>query len=112
MTYAAGWDYFSPTPGTQDKMYCRVCCTSMTATRNINGPTGSIEAMGGGKHLHDSFACPFSGEDWHCQVLALKIRMEKEICKKIYDMLESEMREVLQTKKVTIEKEWKYYWIS
>lgn len=108
--YHAGWDHFSPAPNTTDVMHCKVCEARMEVKRGIDGPTSSIEAMGQHKHLHDSFSCKYSGEDWHLQVLALKMRLEKEISKKIADLLTEEINEILTTKKVTIDKEWEYHW--
>jgi len=103
MSYHAGWDHFSPEPGAIDKMYCRVCNSEMEVERNVNGPTGSIEAMSGGKHLHDSFFCKHTKESWHCQVRVLKQRIEKETSKKLSDLLTEEMNEVLKTRKTTID---------
>jgi hypothetical protein len=111
MTYHAGWDHFSPAPGEVDKMNCRVCDAEMKVTRNVNGPTGSIESMAGRKHLHDSFYCDHAEEDWHCQVRILKERIEKETSNKIIELLAEEMNQVLQTKKPTIDKSWKYAWL-
>lgn len=108
MSYHVGWDYFSPDPDTKTEMHCRVCNAKMDVQRGVNGPTSSIGAMAGFKHLHDSFFCPFSKENWHQQVLALKSRIGKEISKKLIDILTEEMEEILKTKTPTLDRYWTF----
>ena len=106
--YCAGWDHFTPDPGEKDKMFCRVCAAEMDVKRNVNGPTSSIESMGGGKHPHDSFSCPNTKYDWNSQVRTLKARVEKETSQFIADILEQEIEKVLKEKKTTREQHWRY----
>src|ERR1019366_800343 len=90
MTLHGGWDSFTPAPGMQDKMSCRVCDEDMEVERNINGPTGMAEAMGKGKHLHDHFSCKHANQDWHSQILALKKEQQETASTTIRDILEGE----------------------
>jgi len=106
--FHAGWDHFTPEPGKHDKMFCRVCKSEMTVTRNVNGPTGWAEAIGKGKHLHDTFECPFAQEDWHNQARILKERIEKETCSRIAKLLKKEVKEVLESRKTTLKRGWGY----
>lgn len=93
-SYHAGYDHFTPDPGKFKEMECAVCRDKMDVRRNVNGPTGMAEAMGGGKHLHDSFSCPNSGEDWHDQLIALDKELRKTSSSAIAAILEKEIEEV------------------
>jgi hypothetical protein len=106
--YHAGWDHFTPDPGTQEKMFCIVCDAEMDVKRNVNGATSWAESMGRGKHLHDSFSCPNVGKGWHSQVRILKERIEKESSQSIAEILEKELKVVLETKKTTRKRPWEY----
>lgn len=92
--YHAGYDSFSPAPGTQQDMFCNACRDKMDVRRNVNGPTGFAEAMGGGKHLHDSFTCHNAGKDWHDQIIALDKELRKTSSSAIASILEEEIEEV------------------
>jgi hypothetical protein len=81
-SYHAGYDHFTPDPGKFKEMECAVCRDKMA------------EAMGGGKHLHDSFSCPNSGEDWHDQLIALDKELRKTSSSAIALILEKEIEEV------------------
>jgi hypothetical protein len=106
-SYHAGWDHFSPDPGKVKEMFCRVCKAKMDVQRNVNGPTGFAEAMGGGKHLHDSFSCPHAQEDWHNQARVLKQRIKDETSKSIAKILKKELKWVMENKKTTKKRYWK-----
>jgi hypothetical protein len=104
--FHAGWDHFTPEPGKQKEMFCRVCKEKMDVQRNVNGPTGWAEAMGKGKHAHDTFSCPFAQEDWHNQVRVLLERIQKETSRTIAKMLKKEAKQVLETRKTTLKRCW------
>lgn len=106
--YQAGTDYFTPPPDLVKVAFCGICNEEMEVKRNVNGPTGWAESVGGMKHLHDTFSCKHRTEDWHCQVRNLKSRITKETSKKITDMLTEEMNEVLKSKKPTKDINWQY----
>ena len=61
-----------PKPGIVDQAECGICGTQMNVERNVNAPTGSAEALGGGAHLHDCFTCPHFLESWHNKIVRLK----------------------------------------
>jgi hypothetical protein len=100
-SYHAGYDHFSPDPGECDKMSCRACGDDMDVKRNVNGPTGYAEAIGGGKHLHDSFSCPNAGEDWHNQLIALDKELNKTSSTRVAALIEVEIKEVKETRVCT-----------
>jgi hypothetical protein len=108
MAYHLGWEAFTPAPGTEDKMYCKVCDTEMNVQRNIEGPTSWIGAMTKSKHLHDSFTCGHAEEDWHIQARCLRKRIEEETSKKMSDILTEELNVVLSQKFPTKHANWKY----
>lgn len=94
MDLRAGWDYFAPAPGTEDKMFCRVCGDEMDCKRNVKGATSFVEAMGGTGHLHDSFTCKNSGQPWHNQVLKLKLEARSTSSTKLSRMFLEEAEEI------------------
>jgi hypothetical protein len=108
MSFHSGWDAFSPSPGTVDKMFCKVCEAEMNVQRNVNGPTSSMEAMGQRKHLHDSFTCGHAEEDWHIQARCLRKKIEEEVSQKLTDLLAEELNLVLSQKFPTKHMNWKY----
>jgi hypothetical protein len=99
--YHAGWDAFSPDPGTTDVMYCRVCDEKMDVERNVNGPTGMAESMAGRKHLHDSFRCPNVGQKWHNQVLKLKQEARSTASASVENLIHQEIEQILKTRQHT-----------
>lgn len=82
-------------------MICGVCGAVMNEERNVNGPRGWAQAMGGGKSLHDVFECPHRQEQWHRQVIALRREAKNSVSKKIADLLLQEAEEVLSSKEAT-----------
>ena len=103
----SGWEYFTPEPGKVKEMFCRVCKAKMDVKRNVNGPTGWAEAVGGRKHLHDAFSCPFAQEDWHRQARVLKQRIQDETSKSMTTILKKELKWIFENKKTTKKKYWK-----
>ena len=95
---------YSPEAGThdsQEKIYCGVCGDVMDARFGLNGPTGSIEAMAGRKHLHDSYTCPNTKELWHDQVVSLREEKHKTPSAVIEELLEREVQMVLEHREPT-----------
>tara|TARA_Y100000034_G_scaffold124892_1_gene173677 strand:+ start:292 stop:621 length:330 start_codon:yes stop_codon:yes gene_type:complete len=99
--HRAGWDSFTPAPGEEEKMSCRVCGEDMEVNRNVNGPTGYVEAMAKRGHPHDHFFCKNSGEDWHNQVLRIRQSAEENPSKLIAHMMSVEANEIILTRKAT-----------
>jgi len=93
--YHIGWDYFTPEPGSTDKMLCKVCATEMLVRRNVEKPK-----------LHDAFYCKLASENWHLQALALKRRIDGETSQKITELLQEELNEVLNTRQTTKVLDW------
>lgn len=109
--FHSGWDHFTPDPGEEKEMFCRVCSTKMDVKRNVKGATGWAEAMSiahgkGEGHLHDSFSCPLAHEDWHNQARVLKERIQSETSKLIIKLLKKEVKQVLKTRETTIKRYW------
>lgn len=101
--FHAGWDHFSPEAGTVEKMNCPVCGDEMKVTRGVNGPTGTIEAMAGMRHLHDSFSCLNFDKPWHIQVIRMREYRRKLPSKRLREIIEQEIMEVLASRQHTIE---------
>lgn len=96
-----GYDYFTSAPGEVESMLCRVCAEKMQVRRNVNGPTGFAEAIAGSKHLHDAFACPNSGHDWHDQAIELMEAIDETPSRTIADLIKAELKQVVREKKAT-----------
>jgi hypothetical protein len=107
-SFHAGWDHFTPAPGTKDKMFCRVCKCEMDVKRNVMGPTGWAEAISRKEHAHDTFSCAHAQEYWHNQARILLERIEKESSHTIATILKKEVKEVIKTKKTTRKLPWEY----
>lgn len=106
--FHAGWDHFTPDPGKQKEMFCRVCKEKMDVERNVNGPTSWAESMGKGKHAHDVFSCQFAQEDWHNQARVLKQRIKDETSQTIAKMLKKEVKHILKARKTTKKRYWDF----
>lgn len=98
-----GWDICYSDPGKYEELDCLVCGEKMEITRNATGPTSSVEAMGGGKHLHDKFICPHAQEDWHRQVREIRKEIKKTPSRTIELLLREECGTILTTKRPTKE---------
>ena len=94
-------DHYTPDAGTEGDVYCGVCGDLMNCKRNVYGPRGYMQAIGGGKSLHDSYTCPNHSEMWHMQVKALREWVKKIPSKKISSLAEEEINEILETREAT-----------
>ena len=95
---------YTPDAGAHDQqegIYCGVCGDQMTVKFGINGPTGSAESMAGHKHLHDRYMCPHRDEDWHQQVVALRMERKNSASAMIGEILEKEADLVLEQREAT-----------
>jgi DNA replicative helicase MCM subunit Mcm2 (Cdc46/Mcm family) len=99
--YEIGWDAFSPDPGSQKTMRCRVCGQEMNVKRNCEGPRSSIGAMAGCKSKYDFFSCPDAAEEWHYQALRIKQMIADTPSASLAIILEAELRKILKDKKPT-----------
>lgn len=73
-THNSGYDYLTADPGALKSWQCQVCGSETKVIRNASGPTSWAEAMAKKGHLHDSFICPHTDQEWH----QLAYRMVKE----------------------------------
>jgi hypothetical protein len=101
--YTKGEDCFSPDVGQPPpKDTCRTCKTFLEKTHaNQDGATGIMEAMARRSHLHDVWACPYAGEDWHDQLTALRKEIRQTASARLQKMLEEEAAEIVATRKPT-----------
>jgi len=97
--YRSGWDVFAADCGSEEEKYCRVCNQKMKVERNAYGKT----SMFGSPKYHDQFTCNDSDEKWHRQALALRLGIEKTPSKRISELLEKDLEEVLDLKQSTKE---------
>lgn len=87
---------------------CDVCGQSMSATRNVLGPTSFAEAMAvrfgpSDGHLHDEFGCNDRDETWHRQAKAIQIQARESASQRLSDLLTEEADELVRTRKHTKE---------
>lgn len=97
----SGWDIVMTKPGEYDSMKCRVCGEEMAVTRNAFGPTSSMGAMFGSKHIHDEFLCANAVFGWHDQVRRLREVIRDTPSAKLTAIYEEEIREILEKRKPT-----------
>jgi hypothetical protein len=86
----------NPSPGTVKTAKCGICDKQMKVKRNVFSATGFVEAIGGGKHLHDSFICPDITKSWHRRILSLRNEARDTKSNRIKKILEEEILEILQ----------------
>jgi len=98
--YTSGIDYFAYEPGIMKEAYCNLCDAKMNVERNVDGPTSSVEAMSGGKHLHDLFTCPNTEEEWHEHAIELMDEMGETASKRIKKILQEEIDEILKNRAI------------
>jgi len=103
MTYHNGWDIVHLPVGKCDFVACRVCKTEMKKSTE-DSPQNFVEAIGGSKHKHDAFRCPFAGEDWHEQAYLLFRDALATPSKWLGDKLEEEALEIVKIRKCTKER--------
>jgi len=101
--YHKNWDSFHCKPGTVISMQCRVCGSDMNVKRDVEGPASFTGALGGFKHIHDHFTCPNSEEGWHEQIIKLKLWIEQCPSKLLADIVEGEIKQIIDTKQRTRE---------
>jgi hypothetical protein len=92
---------FTPEPGTVDTATCGICGALMTVERDQFGPTGFAEAMAHKGHAFDFFECPHLAEAWHKQIDALQQEIEDTPSRKLADMMQSEVDEILRNHQAT-----------
>lgn len=105
ISFSEGIDLLRPAPGTVDKLYCKACNALMHCERN-NYPTVQCfaSALTGSNKPHDKFTCPYTQEDWHNQVVCLILERNKTNSRRLTDIYNEEIKEILISKKVTKEK--------
>lgn len=103
MSYERGYDLFTPDVDAHETMFCLVCDQEMKCERNVMGYRSFTSAMGGCKERHDVFKCKNSEESWHKQVLLLKKKAKETPSKTIENLLNEEIRFILETRTPTKE---------
>jgi len=93
------YDVFNFTPGSRQKMYCRVCETECRVERNRFGYTCSAAAMVKVKRYHDRFLCPYSHTEWHEQALAIMMEIEQTASPRLVRLLQQDLKAILANKK-------------
>ena len=102
MTRESGWDIFTPAPGTQQSMRCRVCKTEMNVQRDQVVSKNYVETELGG-HKCDIFTCPHSDDAWHRQALALHQWIQDTPSATLAILVQRELNNILKNKKSTKE---------
>ena len=96
-------DRFTPDPGEVDEAYCGVCKEKMTVRRDVNGPTGYVEAMAKMGHPHDAFDCPNREEMWHRQAIRIREEANQTASAKLAEMLRAEANEIVRNTTATVD---------
>jgi hypothetical protein len=96
--YHAGYDHFTPDPGTWAECHCKACGDLMEVKRGCEGPTSWAMSMCKSKRKYDSFTCKNSGQPWHNKVIALKQEARKTSSTKIAEIINSEVQEILSSR--------------
>lgn len=102
-TYTIGWDAFTPDPGAERQMKCRVCGQYMDVERDCNGPGSFVAVISGCQRPHDLFTCPDAGKSWHSQAMQLRKKAEETPSKFEADKFTEEADLIIRTKKCTKE---------
>lgn len=92
----AGYEVFTPDPGTVDEMHCRVCNSRCIVERNRFGSTGFAMGMARKKRHHDFFYCPHAEEEWHMKALELFQAIEKMPSRRVAELMRKDLDEVLE----------------
>ena len=89
------WDIFI-VECSEEKRDCKVCNEEMQVERNI-----LYTARGGSKIPRDRFTCKHSDEQWHKQVLALRMEIKDTPSKGLAALMEIDVKDVLAARKAT-----------
>ena len=90
-----GYDTFYELPATVTKRTCQVCGIECEVERNQVGPTSWSGAVGKAETPHDYFYCPYSGQDWHNQALALVQAIENMPSKRVATLMQQDLADLL-----------------
>lgn len=102
--YHAGFDYFTPKPGTATSLNCMACNQVMDVERDVEVNIGnSFIGPSGKTRQADKFTCPHSGSEWHDQVIALRKLQNDTPSSKIAQLLEEEIDEIILKRSPTKE---------
>jgi len=92
-TYRIGWDILFPDPGELDSWNCRTCGAPCDVQRNLFACTDKYGAAP--KRLHDKFACPNAGKDWHGQAYKLHSAAEGMPSARVRQLMLEDLDELL-----------------
>ena len=91
-----GYDYFVVDMNTASEMKCKVCNSVCEEARGVCGPTSFVDSVFGKSHMHDSFFCPYSNEDWHREALGLLEEIEETHSKTIRNIMTLDLKELVE----------------
>jgi hypothetical protein len=83
-------------PGKVDEIYCEVCLTKCSVTRNWNLYTNVWIGKGLGKVTVDRFSCPHSHEPWHNDAIALIKEHGQTNSKRLKELIKLDINDVLE----------------
>jgi hypothetical protein len=92
---------YEPDPNLIDKCFCGVCGDEMDVERNRKPSGGFAGAMAGHNRYYDRFWCKNMNNGWHVQARDLMREIKKTASKKLANMLEEELKEILKTRVAT-----------
>ena len=87
--------------GSDEEVFCGVCETKMDVQRGIVGPISWAGAMAHRTVEHDLYTCPYLKNRWHEQALALIHLIQQTPSKTISELVDAELKEVLENKETT-----------
>ena len=92
----AGYELFTPDPGTVEEMHCRVCNSKCLVRRNMYGPTGFTMAMARRQRHHDLFYCPHAKQDWHEKAVKLFRAIEEMPSRRLAELMHKDLDDLLE----------------
>jgi hypothetical protein len=107
MKLSYGQSVYTPDPGTLpdgEDVICGVCGAVCGVKRNVNGPRGFVQAMSGGKSLHDTYICPhyelsILPSTWHGQAEKLMQEAMKCLSPTVAEIYAKDAQRIVDEKK-------------
>lgn len=108
--YHMGIDYFTPSAGVREEIHCKACGEPLSVKRNVKRTRGKYGFEIKPPRMIDVFSCENTDQRWHRQVIDLKKYLSRIPSRKISDIIEQEIEEILEnrepTKTPTLDDNW------
>lgn len=94
--YRLGIDYFRLNPGLNQNLHCKACESVMDVELNKKIKFGRYGQALMTPRIYDIYNCPNTGKRWHNHIVNLKGEIQKTISRKLQQIMEEEIQEILQ----------------